>query len=46
MMILVDGFSEYKYLQERIQKHFRRRLESKICVPSQPIMAIEKGSKV
>jgi hypothetical protein len=41
MMILVGGFSESKYLQERIQKRFRHRLESKICVPSQPITAID-----
>jgi hypothetical protein len=46
MMILVGGFSESKYLQERILKRFRRRLESKICVPSQPITAVEKGGKV
>jgi hypothetical protein len=46
MIILVSGFSESKYLQERIQKHFWYRLESKICIPLQPITVIEKGSKV
>ena len=46
MMMLVGGFSESKYLQNRIQQDFRRKMNNKISVPPQPITAIEKGGKV
>ena len=46
MMMLVGGFSESKYLQNRIRQEFRRKLDNKISVPTQPITAIEKGGKV
>ena len=46
LILLVGGFSESKYLQERIQHEFRHELKSKICIPQQPITAIEKGGKV
>ncbi|GES99280.1 hypothetical protein GLOIN_2v1884551 [Rhizophagus clarus] len=44
MMMLIGGFSESIYLQNRILQEFRRKLDNKISVPSQPITAIEKGA--
>ena len=44
LILLVGGFSESKYLQERVKNHFKRRVPN-ISVPPQPMIAIEKGGK-
>ncbi|RHZ81663.1 hypothetical protein Glove_117g481 [Diversispora epigaea] len=43
-MILVGGFSESKYLQSRIKNEFGARMNNKIYVPPQPMVAIVKGA--
>ncbi|CAG8543483.1 11168_t:CDS:2 [Funneliformis mosseae] len=44
LILLVGGFSESKYLQERIKNEFKQRLLDKIIVPANPMVAIEKGA--
>jgi len=42
-MFLVGGFSESKYLQERVRKEYRQRVKN-ICVPPHPMTAIVRGA--
>ncbi|RIA90017.1 hypothetical protein C1645_805944 [Glomus cerebriforme] len=43
-MLLVGGFSESKYLQERVKQEFNDRLNNKISFPENPITAIVEGA--
>jgi hypothetical protein len=42
-MLLVGGFSENKYLQEKVKEKFNNRLKNKISFPERPITAIVEG---
>jgi molecular chaperone DnaK (HSP70) len=42
-VILVGGFSESKYLQQRIKQEFQHRVKN-ISVPTNPIAAISRGA--
>jgi hypothetical protein len=43
IIFLVGGFSESKYLQERVKKEFKTRVDQ-ILIPSQPIAAVARGA--
>ena len=43
LILLVGGFSESKYLQERIKNEFKRNT---ISVPANPMVAIERGGNI
>jgi|ERR1044072_580759 actin-like ATPase involved in cell morphogenesis len=45
-MLLVGGFSESKYLQERIKQRFNRKLQSKISFPERPVTAVVEGGNI
>jgi hypothetical protein len=42
-MLLVGGFSESKYLQERAKQKFNRRFHNKIFFPERPAVAALEG---
>ncbi|GBB85957.1 hypothetical protein RclHR1_01240008 [Rhizophagus clarus] len=44
-MFLVGGFSESKYLQNRIKQEFKHRVDN-ISVPLQPMAAISRGAAI
>ncbi|RIA91788.1 hypothetical protein C1645_766525 [Glomus cerebriforme] len=43
IMLLVGGFSESEYLQNRIRKEFSEELPN-ICVPTHPVTSVMKGA--
>jgi len=43
-ILLVGGFSESKYLQERVKQKFNRRLRNKISFPESPVTAVVEGA--
>jgi len=45
IMLLVGGFGESKYLQNRIRQEFSEEEVPNISVPKQPILSIMKGGK-
>ena len=45
-ILLVGGFSESKYLQERVKQKFNRRLRNKISFPESPVTAVVEGGNI
>ena len=45
-ILLVGGFSESKYLQNRIKEKFSHRVNNNISVPIQPMAAIARGAVI